>query len=119
LELRTNLLFFLLHEEYLLGLWELLYQDPLIELQILAIRSEESETPSSELKEMLDRAGIEEFFNQAQTIIVNESDYQEAIESAKEPLGEYRIAIARALVAQSSLLVKNKRKISSRNNSSR
>ena len=59
-------------EEYFLGLWELLYQDPLIELQILAIRSGENETvfgsqpnnelenrvraltPSSELQETLD-----------------------------------------------------------------
>ena len=119
------------NEDYILGLWELLYQDPLIELQILAIRSGEKEavfgsnpgddldnkvralTPSSSLKEMLERAGIGEFFSQAQTIIVNESDYQNAIcagsqrfapESAQEPLGEYRLAIARALVAQSFLL---------------
>ena len=114
------------NEEYILGLWELLYQDPLIELQILAISSGENEaifgekpgndlddkvralTPSSSLQDMLDRAGIGEFFRQAQTIIVNESDYQEAIESAKEPLGEYRMAIARALVAQSSLLARDK-----------
>ncbi len=114
------------NEEYILGLWELLYQDPLIELQILAISSGENEAvfgekpgndldnkvralaPSSNLQEMLDGAGIGEFFKQAQTIIVNENDYQEAIESAKEPLGEYRIAIARALVAQSSLLVRDR-----------
>ncbi len=64
-------------------------------------------TPSSSLQEMLDQAGIGEFFSQAQTIIVNESDYQEAIESATEPLGEYRMAIARALVAQSSILVRD------------
>lgn len=114
------------NEEYILGLWELLYQDPLIELQILAISSRENETvfgvkpgndldnkvraliPSSNLQEMLANAGIEEFFRQAQTIIVNESDYQEAMKSAKEPLREYRLAIARALVAQSSLLVRNK-----------
>ncbi|MDB9371049.1 hypothetical protein PN456_19210 [Nodularia spumigena CS-586/05] len=113
-------------EEYVLGLWELLYQDPLIELQILAISSGENQavfgekpgnnldnqvrgfTPSSSLQEMLDQAGIEEFFSQAQTIIVNENDYQAAIASAKEPLGEYRMAIARALVAQSSLLVRDK-----------
>lgn len=113
-------------EDYLLGLWELLYQDPLIELQILAIRSEHNEivfgekpsndldnrvralTPSSELQEMLDCSGIGEFFSQAQTIILNESDYQNAIASASEPLGEYRIAIARALIAQSSLLARDK-----------
>jgi hypothetical protein len=112
-------------EEYVLGLWELLYQDPLIELQILTISSEDKRTvfgeklgedldnrvralnPSSNLQEMLDQAGIGEFFPQSQSIIVNESDYQKAIESATEPLGEYRIAIARALVAQSSLLVRD------------
>ncbi|MGL5796249.1 MAG: hypothetical protein ACRC06_17970, partial [Waterburya sp.] len=113
-------------DDYYLGLCELLYQDPLIELQILSIGSEESETvfgekpgndlddkvraltPSFELQEMLDRANIGEFFSQAKTIIVNESDYQDAITSASEPLGEYRIAIARALVAQSSLLARDK-----------
>ena len=114
------------NEEYILGLWELLYQYPLIELQILAISSGENEAifgekpgndldnrvraliPSSLLQKMLNHAGIEEFFSQAQTIIVNESDYQQSLESAKEPLGEYRMAIARALIAQSSLLVRDK-----------
>ncbi|MCZ8163509.1 MAG: hypothetical protein O9275_22915, partial [Microcystis sp. LE19-196.1B] len=113
-------------EDYVLGLWELLYQDPLIELQILTISSEEKGAvfgeklgedldnrvralnPSSNLQEMLDQAGIGQFFSQSQSIIVNESDYQKAIESATEPLGEYRIAIARALVAQSAILVRDK-----------
>ena len=57
---------------------------------------------------MLAQAGIGEFFSQSQSIIVNESDYQKAIESATEPLREYRIAIARALVAQSAILVRDK-----------
>ena len=113
-------------EEYFLGLWELLYQDPLIELQILAIRAGETEavfgappdnelnnrvrafTSSPELQEMLDRSNLGEFFDQAQTIIVNETDFQNAVESAEEPLGEYRTAIARASVAQSYLLAKEK-----------
>ncbi len=69
-------------EEYFLGLWELLYQVPLIELQILAIRTGEKEVsfgappdneldnrvrafnPSPELQEMLDRTEIGEFFSQ-------------------------------------------------------
>ena len=109
-------------EDYFLGLWEFLYQDPLVELQILAISVGETEavfgaqsnndlddrvrafTPSSELQEMLDRTEIGEFFSQAQTLIVNEDDFQNAVESAEEPLGEYRTAIARALVAQSYIL---------------
>jgi len=115
-------------EDYFLGLWELLYQDPLIELQILAIREGKNETvfgtqpdneldrmvraltPSSELQEMLDCADIGEFFTQAQTLIVNEDDFQNAVESAEESLGEYRTAIARALVAQSYILAEEKQK---------
>ena len=112
-------------EDYVLGLWELLYRDPLIELQILTISSEDKGAvfgeklgedldnrvralnPSSNLQETLAQAGIGEFFSQSQSIIVNERDYQKAIESATEPLGEYCVAIARALVAQSSLLVRD------------
>ncbi|MFM7786776.1 MAG: hypothetical protein ACKO90_00835, partial [Microcystis panniformis] len=89
-------------EDYVLGLWELLYQDPLIELQILTISSEDKGAvfgeklgkdldnrvralnPSPNLQEMLAQAGIGEFFSQSQSIIVNESDYQKAIESATE-----------------------------------
>lgn len=113
-------------EEYSLGLWELLDEDPLMELQILAISSNTSKVslgatpghdlglkfrgfkPSEDLGAMLKQAGIEEFLAQAQTIIVGEKDYRDAIASAQEPLGEYRMALARALVAQSSLLVRDK-----------
>ncbi|MDJ0569626.1 MAG: hypothetical protein QNJ53_11325 [Pleurocapsa sp. MO_192.B19] len=113
-------------EEYYLGLWELLYEDPLIELQILAISSNTSKVslgatpghdldlkfrgykPSEDLGAMLKQAGIEEFCAQAQTIIVGEKDYRGAIASAQEPLDEYRMALARALVAQSSLLFRDK-----------
>ena len=74
-------------EEYYLGLWELLYEDPLTELQILAISSNTSKaslgaTPghnldlkfrslkiSDELREILKQAGIEEFFAQAQKLV--------------------------------------------------
>ena len=125
-DIKKSLTSDLSNEEYELGLWELLYQDPLIELQILAIGSDNNGvsfganpgddldikfrgfTPSQELQEMLERAGIAEFLIQAHTIIVGESDYQNAIASAEEPLGAYRLALARALFAQSYLLGKDK-----------
>jgi hypothetical protein len=113
-------------EDFTLGLWELLYQDPLFELQILSLRSGKSGpifagealgdeldnhvrtlTPSPILHEMLDQAGMGEFFDKAREIVSKERDYQEAIASAQEPLGEYRLAIARSLVAQVAILVRD------------
>lgn len=112
-------------EEFTLQLWNLLYQDPLFELQILSLSSEEinyvpgrtpgvdldnrvkSLAPSPELQKMLNQAGIGEFFDKARTIIVNEEDYNVAIaEKVQEPTGEFRLAIAHALVAQSIILAR-------------
>ena len=112
-------------KEFTIALWELLYQDPLFELQILALRPGRSEsipgrkplgqdldnrvkalTPSSSLREMLERVGLGDVFEQARTTVVGDRDYQAAIAAVREPLGEYRLAIARSLVAQSVVLMR-------------
>ena len=114
-------------KEFTLGWWELLYQDPLIELRMLSLRSGtkgfvpgqkpsgdildnsfRTLIPSLNLQEMLDKAGLKEVFDEARAILVKETDYRKAITSAREPIGEYRLAIAHAMVAQSAILVQDK-----------
>jgi len=112
-------------EDYKIGLWNLLYQDPLFELEILSLRESESpyiprqetagETldktiksffPSQTLLEQLTKAGInEDVFVQAKTNILGDKNYQNSIHQAQPPLGDYRLAIAKALVAQSAIFV--------------
>ena len=112
-------------EDYKVGLWNLLYQDPLFELEILSLRESESpyiprqETagkvleqtlenfnPSQTLLDQLAEAGInEDVFMQAKENILGDNTYQNAIYQAHPPLGDYRFAIAKALVAQSTIFV--------------
>jgi predicted alpha/beta hydrolase len=115
-------------DEYVIGLWELLYRDPLFELQILSLR--ESTTsfvpgqqppgtaldvavrtfiPSTELLNKFAEAGIQQDdFNRARNQIIAEKDYQNAVNQAQAPIDEYRKAVAKALVAQSAFLVREK-----------
>ena len=111
--------------EFELGLWELLYQDPLLELQILHLHSgkealpggkppgyklkEDVKTlaPSVELCRLLEEGRIEEVFDEAREQITSDHDYQKAVKSAQQPFGDYRTAIARALVAQSVILAQD------------
>ena len=112
-------------EDYKIGLWNLLYQDPLFELEILSLRESESpyiprqetagETldktiksffPSQTLLEQLTEAGInKDVFVQAKENILEDKKYQNAIHQVQPPLGDYRLAIAKALVAQSAIFV--------------
>ena len=112
-------------EDYKIGLWNLLYQDPLFELEILSLRESESpyiprqETPgkaleqkiknfepSQRLLDQLAEAGInKDVFVQAKENILGDKNYQNAIHQAQQPLGDYRLAIAKALVAQSAIFV--------------
>lgn len=125
-------------EEIMLGLWKLLYQNPLAELQILSskIDSEQKEpkfdplqpspseelyqriihlrSSSSTLREKLEQAGIEKvFFNDACTFVLQNKDYQKVINSAQsllDALEKYSLAIARAIVAKSVVLLESKYK---------
>ncbi len=112
-------------KEFTLSLWQLLYQDPLFELQTLLCTSSKLQDtpgeeplgieldelvrifiPSSELQQMLTLVGIDlETFKKARKNLVTEKDYIESVASASQPLGEYRVAIARALLAQSLILL--------------
>lgn len=115
-------------EEYVVGLWELLYLDPLFELQILSLRDRKSDasfipgqklpgkaldqafrtfTPSTDLLNKFAEAGIQEAdFKRARNQIISEYNYQDALNRAQEPIGEYRKALAKAIVAQAVLLVR-------------
>jgi hypothetical protein len=112
--------------EYTIGLWSLLYQDPLLEIRLLALKEAAAPlvpgvqpgqeldqavralAPSSELQAMLTKTGLEEVFEEARDTLVNEADYQEMIEKAEDPLTECRIGVASALVAQSVVLAEAK-----------
>jgi hypothetical protein len=118
-------------EEYIIGLWSLLYQDPLFEVRILAMREEGAEfvpgvqpgqeldhavrtlAPSPELRMVLIEAGLDTVFDEARKTLLTEVDYEDMIEKAAEPLTEYRIAVARALVAQSVVLAQAKHGVGS------
>jgi hypothetical protein len=109
-------------EEYTIGLWSLLYQDPLLEIRLLALKEGEAEfvpgarpgeeldqavrglVPSGDLLPPLEAVALAHIFEEARNTIVAETDYQEMIERAEAPLTEYRIAVASALVAQSIVL---------------
>ncbi len=111
--------------EFKLGLWELLYQDPLLELQVLHLHSGKEAlpggrppgyklkenvrtlAPSNELCGLLAQADIAKVFDKAREQTISDRDYQEAVDSAQPPFGDYRSAIARALVAQSVILAQD------------
>ena len=111
-------------------LWALLYQDPLYELRLLALRAGTLRgniaqtdivfgriSPGDELDECvhnlvvspdlevkLDEMGIAPVFSQARHTLVTSIPYRDALQTAQDTLGEYRIAIARALMALSIIL---------------
>jgi hypothetical protein len=115
--------------EYLLSLWAMLYENPFAELDLLALRNaapgEESppgqkppghildaqvkrlttdggtleRDAGSTLRTLLTEAGLVPYFNQARDDLVAHPSYRLAIARAVEPLTDYRLAVARALVA--------------------
>ncbi|WP_287230664.1 hypothetical protein [Microcystis sp. Msp_OC_L_20101000_S702] len=118
---------YLSDKDYKIALWHLLYQNPFFELEILSLREPENNypppsqelpgkgldesirnfTPPQELLDKLAEAGIkEEIFQQARDRIIEDTNYQKAINQAQQStMGDYRQAIAKALVAQSAILV--------------
>jgi hypothetical protein len=107
--------------DYDSALWGLLYNDPYYELRTLALRSgyavdfvpgsmppgqlldEKTRelAPSAKLLDQLEAGDIRELFAEARDAIVMSAAYTEALASAPVGLGEYRAAIARAIVAES------------------
>jgi hypothetical protein len=102
------------------GLWGLLYQDPLFELSILTLRDQEKRSPlgseppglilkenlqkwnpSEDLLVTLQKVGItSKDLQTAKEQILNTQDFVRAMETAKQPIGDYVMALSRALLAQ-------------------
>jgi hypothetical protein len=107
-------------EDEELALWELLYQDPLWELRMLAMagpgggelppgRLPPGDTldarvqaldPSAELATALAAAGLAETFGSAKAAVATSPPYRQALVGASDGLGALRLAVARAIVAE-------------------
>jgi hypothetical protein len=112
-------------EEYSIALWGILYEDPLYELRVLAVRGQASIErapgflpPGDELarkgtqfevtpklRELLTSGGIDHEFETARTAITGSTAYRLALEGAPPALADYRAAIARALIAEAAAQV--------------
>lgn len=112
------------NEEYMIALWSMLYQDPLYELRLLVFQGTGKpasvigqESPGDELKDqvrnltistelqlLLEKGGISGEFNTARHTVMGSSSYNDALKTAPQALGPYRMAIARAIVAESIAL---------------
>lgn len=101
------------------ALWAELFQDPLFELRVLALRPEPPSgspgplppgqaldrrvrafEPSAELASRLKAGGLGEEFASARQAVTLSDPYQGVITAAVDPVDPYRLAIARALLAQ-------------------
>ena len=112
-------------------LWKQLYCDPLYELRLLSLKTDEerndnpfAETPADELRERiysltpegelqakLAEAGIAEVFDEAREAVIRSDAYNEALQNvSEESLGEYSNAISRAVVAQAMLICEQQEK---------
>lgn len=111
-------------------LWALLYQDPLYELRLLALRA--GITPSNvtqtvlvlgrispgdtldervhdfvispELEAKLNKIGIAPVFSQARQALITSTPYRDALRTVQDALGEHCTAVARSLMALSITL---------------
>ena len=112
-------------EEYTVALWGILYEDPLYELRVLAVRGGDASerapgqlspgavlaqrgqvfeiTPG--LRSLLERGGIYREFEAAHLGVTKSTAYRIALDRAPPALGDYRAAVARALVAEAALRV--------------
>ncbi|HEY9830454.1 MAG TPA: hypothetical protein V6D26_07745 [Stenomitos sp.] len=106
-------------EDYQIVLWEQLYCDPFYELRILSLKPVDESagnpfgeqpadelhsrverlSPSPELQAKLEQAGIATVFDQAREAVIRSEPYSQALQTASDELGEYREAVARAIVA--------------------
>lgn len=106
-------------EDYQIVLWERLYCDPLYELRVLSLKPVDESagspfgeqpgdelhsrverlSPSPELQAQMEQAGIASVFDEARESVIRSNPYSQALQTASDELGEYREAIARAIVA--------------------
>jgi hypothetical protein len=111
-------------EDYGIALWGLLYDDPLYELRVLALRQKMTgelapgQTPpgaelreyvkrfqiAPELQTLLEKGGIDKEFEAARATITGSELYRAALTGAPAGLADYRAAIARALIAEAAAL---------------
>lgn len=108
-----------------LPLWNELYLDPLFELRLLAFRPLDlgavvpgqqpgqfldqrirSLVPTGEMSDALLRAGILVYFEEARKRVVNAPPYKEFLPKVPPAFGEYRLAIARAIIAMTMAICK-------------
>lgn len=110
--------------EYQIPLWGILYEDPLYELRVLALRRETA-MPwepgqvqpgaaladlgnrfdiSPELQRQLQIGGIDKYFEKARLSVTSSEPYRLALDTAPPELAEYQAAIARAFIAQAVAL---------------
>ena len=106
--------------EYMVALWGLLYDDPLYELRVLALRTGGAERPpgqdapgdalaararrfpiSPELQALLVKGGLDNVFADARAAVTSSAPFRDALQAAPAALGEDREAIARAFIAES------------------
>lgn len=112
--------------EYDLALWSMLYDNPAAELQLLALRPSSEAPPGreppgrelerrfrtlttgsatrppdagAELGTQLDAAGLLSYIDAARDAILERPSFRKTMDTAVEPLADYRLALARALVA--------------------
>lgn len=105
--------------DYNVALWGVLYEDPLYELRVLALRESKGEVGlgqlppgrqladraaryerSPQVEEKLREADLAPFFDEAHREVVRDPMFERGLEPATETLAEYRAAIARAWVAE-------------------
>jgi hypothetical protein len=107
-------------EDEELALWDLLYRDRLWELRMLAMTgpaggelppgrlppgdvldaSVRGLDPSPELAAALTAAGLAETFGSARAVIAASPPYRQALAAASDSIGALRLAVARAIVAE-------------------
>jgi len=112
-------------EEYSIALWGILYEDPLYELRVLAVRGQAAYErapgllpPGDEiarrgmrfevtpkLRLLLASGGIDREFDAARTAVTGSAAYRIALEGAPPALADYRAAVARALIAEAAARV--------------
>jgi hypothetical protein len=107
-------------EDEELAAWELLYADPLWELRMLATAGPagrerlawqvppgdaldarvQALVPSAELAAAVAAAGLAETFQPARAVVATSPPYRQAVAAASEDVGDLRLAVARAIVAE-------------------
>jgi hypothetical protein len=105
----------------------MLYQDPLYELQVLALAGRPANgaigqdeppgelldeqvrqlQPTTALQASLADAGLDHTFEAARQAVIGSDAYRTALQGATEDLAPYRTAVARAIIAQAIMLSRN------------